>query len=144
MTQNPRVITVDGTAGSGKTTLGSRLAAELDLPLVDTGLFYRAVTVAAVRAGIDESQKNELARLARDTKIEINTEPEPREWQVKVDGVDAGPLLRDPRNAVLLGIVSQTPEVRAALLDRQRQAAGRGAACPGDRHRSIRRQGWRP
>ena len=63
-----RVITIDGPAGSGKTTLGRRLATTLGLPLVDTGLFYRGVMVAAARAGIDPADREALIDCARRTR----------------------------------------------------------------------------
>ena len=49
----PLVVAIDGPAGSGKSTLARRLALELDLPYVNTGLMYRAVTLEAIRQGVD-------------------------------------------------------------------------------------------
>jgi cytidylate kinase len=57
---NRPIVTIDGPAGSGKTTLGRHLALTLGLPLVDTGLFYRGVTVAAARARIDPDDRDAL------------------------------------------------------------------------------------
>ncbi len=84
------VVTVDGPAGSGKTTLGRRLAVALGLPLIDTGLFYRAVTAAAVRAGVSPDDREAIVDLARHSSIEINTEPNETGWQVRLDGEDLG------------------------------------------------------
>jgi cytidylate kinase len=133
MSGSDPVVTVDGPAGSGKTTLGRRLAAALGLPLIDTGLLYRAVTVAAVRAGIDASDPRRAAQLAARTSVEVNTDPlaPPGDWSVRIDGGDATTAARDPRNATLLAQLSQIPEVRAVLLDRQRDLAAHGAVAVG-------------
>jgi cytidylate kinase len=127
------VVTVDGPAGSGKSTLGHRLAAVLHLPLIDTGLLYRGVTVAAVRAGLDASDPRQAAALAAGTRIEVNIDAHaPRgEWAVRVDGRDATAEARDPANATLLARLSQIAELRAALLPHQRRLAEHGAVAVG-------------
>jgi CMP/dCMP kinase len=125
------IVTVDGPAGSGKTTLGRRLAIALGLPLIDTGLFYRGVTVAAVRAGIDAGDADRLVELAKRTRIQVNTEAGDLSWQLRVDGEDAGPLLRDPSHARLLGAVSRIPAIRAHLLGPQRLRAAKGGVAVG-------------
>lgn len=133
MSAHPPVVTVDGPAGSGKTTLGRRLAAALHLPLIDTGLLYRGITVAAVREGIDATDPRRAAELAARTRIEVNTDPlaAPGDWSVRVDGGDATAAAHDPRNATLLAQLSQIPEVRAVLLGRQRDMAAGGAVAVG-------------
>jgi CMP/dCMP kinase len=129
----PLIVTVDGPAGSGKSTLGHRLALALRLPLVDTGLLYRGVTVAAVRAGIDAADPERAAELAARTSLEINTDPAapPGAWSVRVDGRDASAAARDPRHATLLAELSRLPQVRAVLLQRQRDMARGGAVAVG-------------
>lgn len=129
----PPIVTIDGPAGSGKTTLGRHLAVTLGLPLVDTGLFYRGVTVAAARAGIAPDDREALIACARRTVVAIDTDPnhEGADSGASVDGVEAGPALRDPAIAPLLASVSSIPEVRAALLDAQRALAAEGAVAVG-------------
>lgn len=124
-------MTVDGPAGSGKTTLGRALALEIAVPLIDTGLFYRGMMVAARRAGLDVRHSAALPALARATKIEIDTDPESQDPSVVVDGKPAGPDLRDPRNARLLAAISASAAVRAALLEPQRALAAHGAVAVG-------------
>ncbi len=127
MTQRP-IITVDGSSGSGKTTLGRRLAGRLGLALVDTGLVYRGIMVAAVRAGVTGADTERLVELARTTDLAVNTDPDlATPWHVRVDGIDAEALLRDPAHAILLSTLSQVPGVRAELLPVQRRL-GRGGA----------------
>jgi cytidylate kinase len=127
------VVTVDGPAGSGKSTLGHRLAQALGLPLIDTGLLYRGVTVAAVRHGVDAADPRRAADLAARTDIQLNTDaaPPPGAWLVRVDGSDASQEARDPRHATLLAELSRLPEVRAVLLQRQRDLARAGAVAVG-------------
>ncbi|MGA3184641.1 MAG: (d)CMP kinase [Candidatus Dormibacteria bacterium] len=125
------VITVDGPAGSGKTTLGRRLALALGLPFIDTGLFYRAVIVAANRAGLGAGDLGRIALLASRVAIEVNTAPDDDSWEVRVDGIDPGVEIRDPRHAALLTAVSQLPDVRRHLLPLQRAPAARGAVAVG-------------
>lgn len=127
------VVTVDGPAGSGKSTLGRSLAQHLRLPFIDTGLLYRGVMVAAVRAGVGGDDPEAAAALAGRTRIEIDTDPRgaPEAQGLRVDGTPAVEIARDPRHATLLSELSAMPGVRAALLDLQRRIAGRGAVAVG-------------
>ncbi len=129
----PPIVTIDGPAGSGKTTLGRHLALALGLPLVDTGLFYRGVMVAAARAHIDPDDRDALIAIARNADIVIDTDPthDDADSTALVNGVEAGPALRDPANAPLLAAMSSIPEVRAALLEPQRRLAAQGAVAVG-------------
>jgi len=125
------VVTVDGAAGSGKTTLGRRLAEELNLPFVDTGLFFRGLMVAAVWSSADIDDAGALGELAAKTEIAVNTSLDDTTWEVRVDGRDPGPTLRDPDLAITLARISQTPRVRTALLPSQRAAAVNGGVAAG-------------
>lgn len=135
MSRSPRdrLVTVDGPAGSGKSTLGHRLGAILDLPVIDTGLFYRGLTVAAVRVGVDGSDSAAVIDLVRHTQLQLNTAADPAAggWSLRVDGEVADQAARDPRTATLLSWLSGIPEVRALLLDRQRALAVGGAVAVG-------------
>jgi len=74
--RGPFVITVDGPAASGKGTIASRLAREYDLPMLDSGLLYRAAGVLAERAGVDLDDGEAVARVARDLQVEHLGDPE--------------------------------------------------------------------
>ncbi|MEO8897648.1 MAG: (d)CMP kinase [Candidatus Dormibacter sp.] len=126
-----RIVTVDGPAGSGKSTLGRALATELALPLIDTGLFYRGLMVAAVRAGLDDTDPAALEMLARTTSLVIDTDPGSDGATVLVDGVAAGAQLHDPGKAALLAAIASEPMVRAAVLELQRRPARDGAVAVG-------------
>jgi len=129
----PGIVTIDGASGSGKTTLGRRLAMALGLPFVDTGLLYRALMVAAVRAGLTADDTAGLVELAGRTRIQIDTSPRAAGDQAGtlVDGVPAGDLLRDPSRALLLSTLSGLPGVRSAILQSQRDLAAGGAVAVG-------------
>jgi len=127
------IVTIDGPAGVGKSTVGRRVAAALRLPFLDTGILYRALTVAAQRDGIGSGDSLRLLRLTERVKLEINsaTEPAPGAWQAKVDGQELSEELWDPRLAQLLAAVARQPEVRRALLPAQRAPATAGAVAVG-------------
>ena len=70
-----RVIAIDGPAGAGKSTVARALAARLGLEYLDTGAMYRAVTLAAIRRGIDTADLDRVAELAQDlTPRSVSTE----------------------------------------------------------------------
>lgn len=126
-----RIVTVDGPAGSGKSTLGRRLAAALGLPFLDTGLFYRAVTAAAARAGLTVSDAERIAALAERVHVEVATDPE-ASATVRLDGVALnGAELHDPGLSALLAVVSRNARVRAALLPAQRALGVGGLVAAG-------------
>ena len=126
-----RVVTVDGPAGSGKSTLGRRLAAALDLPFIDTGLFYRAVAATAARRGVRADDGEGVVALARALLIDVNTDPAAKA-SVRVDGeVIAAAELHDARQSALLKAVSGNASARRALLAAQRAPAARGAVAAG-------------
>ncbi|MEX1069722.1 MAG: (d)CMP kinase [Chloroflexota bacterium] len=119
-------IAVDGTSGSGKSTVGRALADRIGARLVDTGLLYRAVALAALEAGIDPNDEAALARLARAADIHVQpaddnmTEPSER---VTLDGRDVTAHLREPRIERAVPAVSRHAAVRQAMLKVQRDAA---------------------
>lgn len=126
-----RVVTVDGPAGSGKSTLGRRLAATLGLPFIDTGLVYRAVAAAAARRGVGADDAAGLESLACRLTIELGTDPAAAA-SVRVDGEAITPVeLHDPAQSRLLTAVSGNPGVRRALLAEQRAPAAHGAVAAG-------------
>ena len=126
-----RVVTVDGPAGSGKSTLGQRLADSLHLPFIDTGLFYRAIAVAATRASVHPDDTDALARLAERSDIVVNTDVHSDGPRVLLNGVAIDRELYDVSLVAMLSAVSAVPEVRAALLAAQRAPARAGAVAVG-------------
>jgi cytidylate kinase len=127
------VVTIDGPAGVGKSTVGRRIASILSLPFIDTGIFYRALTVAASREGLQDGSAQAIVRLAERLRLEINSDPEaPADsWQARVDGQDLRRELWDPTLGSLLSYVARQPEVREALLNFQREPAAHGGVAVG-------------
>ena len=123
----PRVIAVDGSAASGKSSVGRRVAKNLGYPFLDTGLMYRAVTLAALDSGIQISDQQELSRLATEMHLEVgppgagSTET----CAISIDGVDVTPELRRAEVEDAVSLVSRVPGVREALVRQQRKIAGR-------------------
>ncbi|MBL7170867.1 MAG: (d)CMP kinase [Candidatus Omnitrophica bacterium] len=66
------IITIDGPAGAGKTTMARLLAEKLDYLYLDTGAMYRAITLKAMNMGLDLNDEKALVKLARDTKMRLN------------------------------------------------------------------------
>ncbi len=116
------VITVDGPAGSGKSTVSRLLAERLSFTCLDTGALYRAVALKALREGIDAGDTAGLEALCRTTRIRIHGGPG-GQTRVFVDDEDVTPLIRTPEVSMLASKVSAVPAVRQALLPIQREAA---------------------
>ena len=110
------VAAIDGPAGSGKSTVARLLATELKLPHFDTGAMYRAVAVAALRAGIDPDDQDATAELAEQTKIAIGD-------RTFIDEVDATDEIRTPEVDQLVSVVAANPKVRRVLVAQQRKWA---------------------
>jgi len=120
---------VDGSAASGKSTIGRRLAQKLGYPFLDTGLMYRAVTLAASERRVDPNDSRGLARLAGSIRIEVGpASPDSAETcSIRIDGKDVTSQLRRPDVEDAVSLVSRVPGVRDALVRQQREIAGRQA-----------------
>ena len=70
------VVAVDGPSGSGKSTVSRRLASALGARYLDTGAMYRAVTWAVLRAGVDPSDAEAVAKVAGEVDLRIGIDPE--------------------------------------------------------------------
>ena len=119
----PPVIAIDGPAASGKTTVGRALAKRLGYLFVDTSVFYRAATLAALDSGTPLDDAPALARLAETISVAFADGGD----RVLIDGADATPRLRGPEVDAAVSPVSAVPGVRAALLGPQREAAAPGS-----------------
>jgi len=121
----PDTIAIDGPAASGKSTLGRVLAERLGYRFLDTGLMYRAVTLAALRAGIPASDAPASALLAETLAMHIEAATETR---IFIDGEDVTPLLRGPEVEANVSAYSAIAGVRTAMVRRQREFATQGHA----------------
>jgi cytidylate kinase len=118
------VIAIDGPASSGKSSVGVAAARDLGYRFCDTGLLYRAVTDLALRRGIGLSDAARLVRLV--DEVELAADEDGRLSRVVVDGRDVTAEVRGPAVDRHVSEVSRIPEVRAALLARQRELAAEG------------------
>ncbi len=116
-----RIITIDGPAGSGKTTVSRLLAKKLGCVRVDTGALYRAVAFEIDRQHICWENDAELDAFVSD--LDLNVVLENEEMRVLSSGNDITPFLRTPEITMLASATSARPAVRSALLDIQRRIA---------------------
>lgn len=105
-------VAIDGPSGAGKSTVGRALARRMHARFVDTGLMYRALTLAALEREIDLEDGPALGALAETCRIEIER---------------AGPGMGDQHEAVLLGARDVTAELRSPEVDRAVSAVSRHA-----------------
>lgn len=123
-----RVVAIDGPAAAGKTTVARALADLLGAMLFDTGTLYRAVTLAAIRAGVSFDNGPALAALADARHINVTppTATDGRLYDVLLDGEDVTWAIRNPAVDRNVSEVSAHPEVRSTLLPVQRRIARSG------------------
>ncbi len=119
---------MDGSAASGKSTIGRLLAQKLGYLFLDTGVMYRALALAAIERGIDPSDSVALGELARSVRIDVRLAPpgSGNGTAVLLDGTDVTARLRSPAVEEAVSLVSRVPAVRHALVQRQREIAQRG------------------
>ena len=127
----PPIVTIDGPAGAGKSTVARELARRLGFTIVDTGAIYRAVALAAQRAGIDWNDDAALAKLLDGPEFRLSFADDSR---VLLNGDDVTAAIRTPEISRGASIVSARPVVRKKLLGLQRELghrAPRGAVLEG-------------
>ncbi|MBU6243599.1 MAG: ribosome biogenesis GTPase Der [Actinomycetales bacterium] len=122
----PLVIAVDGPAGSGKSSVCRGVASRLEWRYLDTGAMYRAMTWAVLRAGIPSDDAAAVAAFAHQPRITSGTDP--AHPTIEVDGHDVADAIRGPEVTAAVSAVSAVPEVRARLVELQREQAGSAIA----------------
>ncbi|HYL41608.1 MAG TPA: (d)CMP kinase, partial [Candidatus Binatus sp.] len=121
------VVALDGPASSGKSSVGAAAAAQLGYRFCDTGLLYRAITWLALRRGVDpEAAGAPGALVALVPEVQLLDVGDGRLGHVAVDGVDETAEVHGPEVDAAVSMVSRGPELRAALLERQRAIAAGG------------------
>ena len=127
MSKPSPVITIDGPSGSGKGTIASRIATELDFTLLDSGALYRVLGLAAQRQALDPSRDPlAIAELAAALPIAFGRPEATIPWQegsVWLGSEEVGLVIRTDEASAMASEVAAIPQVRAALLQRQRDFA---------------------
>ncbi len=126
------IIAIDGPSGAGKSTLGKMLAKNKNLLYLDTGAMYRAVGLAVLDEKVSFSDKERVARIAENAKIELVGEHE--DLQIFLDGKNVSAEIRTNEVGQAASIVSTISEVRRILVEHQRtlgETAKNGAVLDG-------------
>ena len=120
------IITIDGPAGSGKSTAARGLAQRLGFEVLDTGAMYRTVTLAALRGHVDTQDQCALSALLADLKLEMPP------GRVLLNGEDISGSIRTAEVTAASGAIASSPVVRRRLVELQRAiAAGRDIVTEG-------------
>ena len=123
------IIAIDGPSGAGKSTLGRMLARALNLLYIDTGSMYRAVALAVMESSISATDDVAVGSLAG--RVDIDLRGDPDSLRVTLGGVDVTDLIRSEEITDLSSVISTIPEVRRAMVARQREMGERGAVLNG-------------
>ena len=115
------VVTIDGPAGAGKSSVARRVAHELGIKYLDTGAIYRAIALILARSEIEPGSDEFLREALKDIKIEL------KENSVLVNDFDVSGEIRTPEVDVLASVYSAVPAVREALLGLQKAQKNYGS-----------------
>ncbi len=115
----PRVVTIDGPAGAGKSSVARRLADRLNWQFLDTGAMYRVVTLAAIRSAADLASDHALDRLV--AELDVNWQG----GQVALGGDDVTAAIRGVEVTQASRYIADSPSVRRRLVQWQRDFAAR-------------------
>ena len=117
------IVTIDGPAGAGKSTVAQRLAERLGFRYLDTGAMYRALTWLAMRDGTPLDEGERLGRLAEQYPVSLD-----EAGRVTIDGTDVTSAIRKSRIDRMVPVVARHADVRRVMRERQRELADLGNA----------------
>lgn len=121
------IITIDGPAGTGKSTVAKKVASILGFSLLDTGALYRAIAYALMVNGIDMQDENSIEQFLKRSTVDVSVEP-----RYIVGGLDTTPHIRTPEVSDGASRISQYKVVRTFLLPLQRRLASQqNTVCEG-------------
>jgi len=115
------VITIDGPAASGKSTVARLVAQKLGASFLDTGAMYRAMTLAAIKAGVDMNDEKKLLGVMKRSKFQFSVKD--GKMTVRVDGTDVTEQIRSPGVTAKARYIASAAKVREKLVRMQRQFA---------------------
>ena len=114
-------IAIDGPAGAGKSTIAKLIAKEKGYIYVDTGAMYRGLAIHFLKKGIQPDEKEKIIDACKDAEVSIGYEDGAQ--QIYLNGENITSMLREEAVGNMASISSAVPEVRAKLLDLQRNLA---------------------
>ena len=120
------VITIDGPAGSGKSTIAKMVAQCLGITFLDTGAMYRAVTLAAVNNQIDLTDEDSIIRVLETSRFEFISQADL--MKVIIDGCDVTEAIRDRNITASVHNIASSPKIRNRLVRMQRDFAERAGS----------------
>jgi cytidylate kinase len=115
------IITIDGPAASGKSTVARLLARKVGARFLDTGAMYRAVTLAAINAGVDMTNPTRLLEVLRSTEFAFAAEQ--GETTVQINGLDVTEQIRRPDVTANARYIASATQLRQELVRMQREFA---------------------
>jgi len=124
---NPKIIAIDGPAGSGKSTVAKKLAQQLGFLYVDTGAMYRAVTLCAVNAGVDLTDEQALIRITQEADICLKMDNDV--LHVILNGKDVNKQIREHALTEKVYFVARVAGVRQIMAQLQRKLASQSAGA---------------
>ena len=113
------IITIDGPAGAGKSTVAKALARRLGFRYLDTGSMYRAVALAGWRRDVDWQKPEQLAEVARQVRLEVQGD------RILLDGEDVTDAVRTSEITAVTRFSADNPQIRQRLVELQRRVAER-------------------
>ena len=117
-------IAIDGPSGAGKSTLARRMAQAMGYLYVDTGAIYRTLGLAALRRGVSPEDSGRVVELLEQIRIDLRHGGDGLQ-HMYLDGEDVSAAIREPEVSHYASAVSAIPEVRAFLMEMQRDLARR-------------------
>ncbi len=111
------IVTIDGPAGAGKSSIARQVAEKLGFEFLDTGSLYRAVTLAALRSSIDMNNASELVRCANTATLQWT------DYRIILNGEDVTEAIRSPEVTASIRFVADEPAIRHRLSELQREIA---------------------
>ena len=117
------IVTIDGPAGSGKSTAARKLAARLEIAYLDTGAMYRAIAHEALQRGIDFGDERAVLEVARSIRLELDCGP--THTRVRVNGHDVSEAIRTMAVNAVTSQVARNQAVRKLLVEDQRKVGER-------------------